>query len=267
MAPGTGVFEHANSARHTHASRIGSRILRPGYLQSLATASGAWQQGGTQLAEMIRMNGFLGGLGGLALCFWATTASAQVLETEPAVATAHHPVNVAPQPPTNSPPIEPRWYGWQGLAVDGPAAALWLTSIALLSIDDPAGSEGREQTAESLAIVGAIGYGAGAPTVHLFHRHPWHALGSLGMRAALPALGGAVGLGLASCPPASGDYGNCGMGELIIGAATGALVAIALDTSVLAWESPRRGTNAGARLGISPVVSTGRRELRVFGTF
>lgn len=211
------------------------------------------------------MNGFLGGLGGIALGFWATAASAQVLETEPAVASAHHPVNVAPQPPTDSPPIEPRWYGWQGLAVDVPAAALWLTSIALF--DDPTGHEGQEQTAEGLAIVGAIGYGAGAPTVHLVHRHPWHALGSLGMRAALPALGGAVGLGMAACPPPSGDYGNCGMGGLIIGAATGALVAIALDTSVLAWESPRGRAKTGARLGISPVVSTGRRELRIFGTF
>jgi hypothetical protein len=158
------------------------------------------------------------------------------------------------------------------LAVDGPAAALLLTSVTLVSLDSADDYETREQNAEMLAVLGTLVYGAGAPTVHLFHRQPWHALGSLGMRVALPAFGGGIGMGLAQCPPPTGDYGNCGVGELFFGAAVGALAAIAVDASLVAWESPkvsaRPATSTGAHIGLSPVVSTdGHRELRLFGTF
>ncbi|HYQ15201.1 MAG TPA: hypothetical protein VEQ58_05580 [Polyangiaceae bacterium] len=163
---------------------------------------------------------------------------------------------------------ERRWYGWQGLAVDGGAVVLGLTSIALLSKDDPYGSEGRERFATMLGVVGAVGYGVGAPTFHLVHHRPWQALGSFALRGGLPVVGGALGMSLATCPPPTGDYGNCGLPELLMGAAAGALVAVALDASLLAWETRPREERGQARFGVVPVLaSEGRRELRVFATF
>ena len=102
----------------------------------------------------------------------------------------------------------------------------------------------------------------------MIHDRPWQALGSLGLRGSLPIVGGAIGLGSATCPKPGQEYGNCGLGELIIGAAAGAVLAMALDDSLLAWKQPRADAPVQARLSLAPVVSTdGRRELRVFGTF
>jgi len=161
-----------------------------------------------------------------------------------------------------------RWYGWQASSVDAGAATLWVTSITMLMIDDSYDDGGGERLVQGLSVAGGVGYLAGAPTFHLVHRRPWHALGSFGMRAVLPILGGAIGLNTQSCPPPNADYGNCGASGLLAGAAVGAVLAMALDDSLLAWE-PRKGTERGARqLGVSPVLSKdGRRELRVFGTF
>ncbi len=213
------------------------------------------------------MKGFLGGLGGLAVCFCASLASAQASDAL-AAAPEPHSVNAAPQLGDDSRWEERYWYGWQGAAIDAGAAALGIASIALLSTAGSENYEEREQTAQLLALVGAIAYGAGPPIVHLSHRQPWQALGSLGLRASLPVIGGASGLALATCPHPGEEYGNCGMFELFIGASTGAVLAMVLDASVLAWESPRAGARSGRQLGLAPIVTgDGRRELRVFGTF
>lgn len=212
---------------------------------------------------------------GIAALFCASLASAQTPATGPATPAAEHAaplashtVNAAPQERREPPQEERHWYGWQALAVDGAAAALGLGGLALLSSDDSQGYEERERLAGLMALGGAVAYGVGAPAIHLLHQRPWQALGSLGLRAGLPVLGGAVGLGAATCPPATGDYGNCGLPELLMGAIAGTLVAVALDASLLAWDSPRSDAPTQGRLGIAPVVSSdGRRELRVFGTF
>lgn len=210
------------------------------------------------------MEGLLGGLGGLAVCFCTSMASAQTSEVL-ATAAEPHTVNAAPQ--LADARSERRWYGWQGAVLDAGVVALGTTSLVLVS-SDWENYEEREQAAELLFFVGAVVYGAGPPTIHLGHRQPWQALGSLGLRVALPAIGGASGLSLATCPHPGEEYGNCGMLELMIGASTGAVVAMVLDASLLAWESPKSGERSGTQLGVTPVMSRdGRRELRVFGTF
>ena len=132
------------------------------------------------------------GLFGLGLWSFASAASAQTPAAEPAASPASPTVNAAPQ--ESAEPVPRHWCGWQGLAVDGAAAALGLTSLALLRGDVPQGYEERERLAGAIALGAAVAYGVGSPAVHWLHERPWQALGSLGLRVGLPVLGGAVGL-------------------------------------------------------------------------
>lgn len=252
----------------TASNLDGSRPRRCSLAATALALSVKGRKAGTQVAKVGGMNWLLGGLSGLALGFFASNAGAQVAQAEATEPAAPHTVNAAPQ---EQAPVEldsRRWYGWQGLAVDAGASAAWLTSMALLSSDESSGYERRETTAQVLMIAGGVGYMAGGPTTHWLHGRKWQALGSFGIRGGLPVVGGLIGLNAATCPPPHGDYGNCGLPELLLGAAAGAVVAMALDASLLGWETPQTDRQPKATLGISPVVSSdGRRELRVFGTF
>jgi hypothetical protein len=152
----------------------------------------------------------------------------------------------------------PRWYGWQTLAFDGAVFAGSITALVVA---------GDTDVFESLAWTPAVAFAVGGPVIHLVHREPWRALGSLGLRGGLPALGGAFGIGiLANCPPPDGEYGSCGLGEFAVGVALGVLAASLIDGFALARES------AGARdvaLSISPFVSSdgSTGELRLQGRF
>jgi hypothetical protein len=204
------------------------------------------------------MKAVIGGILGLGMLCFASLASAQTAEATSATPT----VNLTPQ--REAPLTERRWYGWQGLALDGGALTLGLTALALEASDSP----NRESSAGGVALAGAVVYGLGAPVVHVVHERPWQGLASLGMRGALPVLGGALGLGLATCPPPTGDYGNCGAPEALLGVAGGALIAIALDATLLGWERRAVRGQAGFSLGLAPIVAAdGRRELRVIGSF
>ncbi len=190
-------------------------------------------------------------------CCFTSLGAAQVAEAAPTSGT----VNLAPQ--QREVPSKPRWYGWQSLAVDGGALALGVTALFVKG-----DTQRSEDVASGLAIAGGVAYGAGAPTLHLLHDKPWHALGSFGMRGALPALGAVLWSATVTCPPPGQEYGKCGTGPLIFGAAAGALVAMALDATLLRWERPRVEAQSQASLGLAPVVSTnGGRELRLVGTF
>ncbi|MES1186211.1 MAG: hypothetical protein ABUL60_20525 [Myxococcales bacterium] len=223
------------------------------------------------------MNVLIRGLWGLAIAATTSLASAQQADIAapgaapeaPAVVVAPSPagprtVSLAPQQREN-PPEARHWYGWQSLSLDGGVAALSLAALLVGTNDSPH----SENLSTALLLGAVVGYGAGGPAIHLIHHRPWQALGSLGLRAGLPVVGGALGLASATCPPpGGGDYGNCGLGELILGAAAGTVLAIALDDSILAWEKSAGDSSSQARLGLTPVVSSdGRRELRVFGTF
>jgi hypothetical protein len=207
------------------------------------------------------MKGFLGGLGGLSVCFCTSLAAAQASDAL-AAAPEPHTVNAAPQLSE-----ERRWYGWQGAVLDAGVVVLGINSLALAS-SDSVNYEEKQQTAELLLFVGAVVYGAGPPVVHLAHRQPWQALSSLGLRVALPAVGAGAGLSMASCSESGENSGECGLAAAILGTAIGAVGAMVLDASLLAWEPPKTRERSGTQLGLAPIMtSDGRRELRVVGTF
>jgi hypothetical protein len=152
------------------------------------------------------------------------------------------------------------WYGWQTLSLDG---LLIVGGIAALQLNDT-----RPELAETIVWAPVIGFAVGGPALHLVHREPWRALGSFGLRAGLPILGGAIGTGIvATCPPAEGDYGNCGAPELIIGMAAGVVAASLIDGLALARESSKSAP--GLRLSLLPFISRDgtTRELRLSGSF
>ncbi len=199
---------------------------------------------------------------------FAVCAGLTLCTLAPGARAADSPVPPAPQAREPSAQQGQRWYGWQTLTSD-------LASVGLLMGGFQAADGyglfdgGTPPMANVMATLGAAGYLAGAPTLHFIHDRPARALGSFGLRVSLPILGGALGSGLATCPPPRGDYGNCGLAELIVGVSAGALAAIVLDGSLLAWEPARAASPATARLGFAPLLSSdGKRgELRVFGNF
>lgn len=202
----------------------------------------------------------LAGILGLGVCCFTSVATAQAAEAP----SATHSVNPAPQG-SEAPPLGPRrWYGWKGLTVDGAALSLAAAALVTASGDTQQG----EDWATRLVIAGTVAYGAGGPAVHLVHDRPWAALGSLGMRGALPILGAVAWRGAVTCPPPGEEYGSCGTGPILFGLAAGAVAAMALDATLLAWDRPEREAAPGARLGLAPVISRdGQRELRLVGTF
>ena len=190
----------------------------------------------------------------------ASIASAKA----PATLSAAHSVNPAPQ--QNEVPVDSRrWYGWKTLIVDG--AALSLVGAALV-VELPERS-GDEHAVKVVLGGAALVYAVGGPTIHLVQRRPWHALASLGMRGGLPIVGAVVWEAV-SCPSSSRERSSvqCGMFPLLFGLTAGALAAMALDASLLAWDRASRATPTSARLMLAPVLSNdGQRELRLIGTF
>jgi hypothetical protein len=218
------------------------------------------------------MNGFFTGLMGVAMVCFSSLAVAEgavgavVADPSDISRGARDDLTSVNPPPQREtlPAAARRWYGWQALTVDGGAMALSLAAFASATSDAPR----NEGLTGGLLVAGMIGYGAGAPAIHLLHDRPWHALGSFGLRGSLPVVGGALGLAAATCPPPNGDYGNCGASQLLAGAVAGAVLAMLIDDSLLAWDRPHRDAKPQARLGLTPVVSIdGSRELRVYGTF
>jgi hypothetical protein len=160
------------------------------------------------------------------------------------------------------PAEKPLWYGWQTLALDGGLIVGGIVALHF-AID----SDTRTGVVETLAWTPAVAYVVGGPTIHLIHKEPWRALGSLGLRTGLPALGGAMGVGVfATCPPPGGEYGNCGLGEFVVGVSVGVLAASLIDGGAVARKSAKP---RGVALSLTPFISadgTGH-ELRLRGEF
>jgi hypothetical protein len=196
---------------------------------------------------------------GLGLCALAPCAFAQNEDVA---------VPQAPQPRDPSAQPERRWYGWQTLTSDAASVALLIGAIQASGGYGFYESETR-LSANVLMTASLAGYVAGAPALHFIHERPAAAAGSIGLRLILPTLGGLIGSGLATCPPPSGEWGNCGLGELVLGVGAGALAAVAIDAGALSWAPIKAEAPAAPRLGFAPVISSdGKRgELRVFGTF
>jgi hypothetical protein len=217
------------------------------------------------------MNGLARGLLGVAVwsvssAAWAQNAPFAQVEAAAPWSAEESPVAAAPQVREETTTPKKRWYGWQSLAVDGGAVLMAFTALKL---DESRGATDSNAPTGELLLGSAAAYGLVAPTIHLLHDNGWRALGSFGLRATLPVAVGALGRALATCPPPNGEYGNCGLGEVVIGAGVGAVLAMVVDDAVLAWDVPREDSKGGTtRVGLAPVVATeGRRELRLYGTF
>jgi hypothetical protein len=122
-------------------------------------------------------------------------------------------------------PSEPRrWYGDLTLLTDGAALALFLSSVA---VND-------RGTGQAVLVGSGVVYLLGAPVVHLTRPRGLAALGSLGLRLGMPAIGGFLGAQLSGlAAPNDGD-------EVVIGTVLGLLggfaTAIVLDAAVVAWQ-------------------------------
>lgn len=136
----------------------------------------------------------------------------------------------APAPPTRS-----HWYGWQTLGVDA-LAGVFVPAMALAT------------DARALNLVAAGGYFLGAPAIHFAHDRPWHALGSLGLRATTPLLGAGIGEAIASAN--CDGRGLCGIGAGTVGAIIGAGAAVAIDAAFLAHERVADEPTAAAAAGV-----------------
>ena len=264
-------------------------VSRGGRDGAINDSAMAWRGVGTSVAVAGSVTPLCAATFGLALCALPGAAFAQsasplvspeataafapvpVPVPSPSPAAAHPAASVAARPSVSIVPLrrdagsqgEGGWYGWQTLASDAAASGLFFAAAKSGhgNLDDGAGT--------TLSLLSAAVYLAGAPTVHLLHHRSLRALGSFGLRIALPVVGGMLGSATATCPPPTGDYGNCGVGELVLGAGVGFVLAIALDAGALAWDEPKRKEPSSARWGLGPTISSdGKRgEVRVFGTF
>ena len=116
---------------------------------------------------------------------------------------------------------ETTWYGWQTLIADG-------TSLLVLPI-----VAGVTQS-PTLGAVAFGGYVLAPPFIHGAHGRWGIFAASLGLRVGMPVLGGLLG--------AAAEGGDCG-GDICvpvgaaIGVAIGVLGAVALDASLLSYET------------------------------
>ncbi|MEO6573704.1 MAG: hypothetical protein ABIP89_07695 [Polyangiaceae bacterium] len=130
---------------------------------------------------------------------------------------------------TPSEPTPRRWYGYQVLFADGGAIAGGIATGGILF---------------------APGYLLGAPAVHAIQGRPLRAFVDLGLRLGLPLAGATVVGGTEYL--ATREKGLPLFTFGVLGAASGAIAAMTIDATVLAWEeTPVRKESA---LSIAPSV-------------
>jgi hypothetical protein len=167
-------------------------------------------------------------------------------------------VAVTPPPPLEAPreaETEPS-YRWQIGVADASSLAL------LFTVTDRG------------ALAGGLLYLLGGPIIHAVHGEPGRAVGSLGLRVALPVAGAFVGGALwwnsqdARCKNGDPDY--CSDDEFNVGAlyglGLGFLGAMVIDTAVLARPVPLR-KDAGATWAPQLAVAPGHLGVGVVGRF
>jgi hypothetical protein len=151
----------------------------------------------------------------------------------------------APAPPKP----ERRWYGWQTIATDGAAIALFTgTAFAAAATDVPEGP--LVTTGYSL---GLATYALGGPIVHFAHGNPWRGLGSFGIRVPVPLLAIAASYEI-EC---SGSSGACGEYTALFGVGT-MIAAMVVDAAVFAYDDVPVGGAENRTLRLLPVVGIDR---------
>jgi hypothetical protein len=144
--------------------------------------------------------------------------------------------------------VEKEWYGHYTLLTD---------TVSVLVLFGTSGNDSM------VAGVGFVGYGFGAPLVHVFQGQPLHGLASLGVRVAAPLAWGYVGWSLT---PKSTDGEDRSMVAVYCGIA-GAASAILLDSAALAWKDVPVQPSDGPTFALTPVVDAKRAGLSLSGTF
>jgi hypothetical protein len=164
-------------------------------------------------------------------------------------------------PPAAPPPRE-QWYGWQTLAVDGVAAAMATTALAL-----------KTGAATDFWGLGIGTYALGAPIIHVVHGRPWVGLGDLGLRLGVPFVGMFIGSQFdhhMTCV----DNTDCTLSDtgMIAGGLIGASAISVIDAAALTYETPEAPKShyaEASRPRIWPSVAVTPRGSRVgiAGTF
>ncbi|HMF39352.1 MAG TPA: hypothetical protein VKQ32_01600 [Polyangia bacterium] len=150
---------------------------------------------------------------------------------------------------------ETRWYGWETMASDGTAIALWAAAAYLGDAKYTSGSfQTYQDMANLTAILGVGAYVLGGPVLHA-QRGNWNSFGgSLVVRLGLPAAGILVGVlaGAAACGPGIDDEVPCPVVGGMLGVAAGALAAMIVDSAVLAREPVERDRGASVQPLVVP---------------
>lgn len=166
----------------------------------------------------------------------APAASATAGDAAPAVAKA----TVADAPAY--------WYGWQTLAADAGAIALF-TTAGLLS--NAADHGAHDRTAATATLWLGLGtYALGGPIVHLAHDRPATMARSSAMRVLLPLAGGITALPAARivCDSRNDDDGLACLGaSFVVGAGLGLIAAAVLDATLLARVPRAEADGSGER--------------------
>jgi hypothetical protein len=131
---------------------------------------------------------------------------------------------------TNAPdrPLVDHWYGWETAAFDGAALAMGITMVA---------THPSSPSPVLLPVFAATTFYAGAPAMHLAHGHVDKALGSLGLRAGLPALTALGGMFVLTAGKTELEdrLGGVTTG-MVFGYGVGAVAAAVLDATLIANE-------------------------------
>ncbi len=116
-------------------------------------------------------------------------------------------------------PAGASWYGWQTFLADAVSAGLFAGGIAARN--------------GAIAVVGGIGYVAGAPTIHGLHGSSTRTGLSVALRLGLPLLGYLIADGMSTCKDPAEE--PCDLPGAM-GATGGALLAAPIDWFAVSWE-------------------------------
>jgi hypothetical protein len=172
----------------------------------------------------------------LALFGAADARASEVAEQWPVAAApaetrpeATEPVPARPRADSSPRPTEPKWYGWQTLALD---AALVAADVVYAE---------RGHYLEGWFVYGTLAaFALGAPAIHLAHGEWQSGLLSLGARTLVPLATFGL-MSIPGCDPAYPDEPcmNRNAYRAILTIASGLIVALA-DGAGLAFERPKR---------------------------
>jgi hypothetical protein len=136
------------------------------------------------------------------------------------------------------------WYGWQTLVADGISTTVFLAAFK----DD---DNGGDDTNETLAWTGILGYELGPAIIHFAHRNPGRGFASMGIRLGMPLAGAFVGGAAGSgCHGHQCEAAGAGAGVLI-----GMAGAIAIDAALLAFDYPASTARSAKPERLLPLLS------------